>query len=62
MGGANGSKIIITTHVKLVAEITSPVSIYTLKGLSEEESWSLFEQIAFRKGQETNNPRLIEIG
>ena len=62
MGGAKGSKIIITTRVQLVAEITSPVSIYTLKGLSEDESWSLFEQIAFRKGQKTNNPRLIEIG
>ena len=62
MGGAKGSKIVITTRVQLVAEITSPVSIYTLKGLSEDESWSLFEQIAFRKGQETNIPRLIEIG
>ena len=62
MGGAKVSKIIITTRVQLVAKITSPVSIYTLKGLSEDESWSLFEQIAFRKGQETNNPRLIEIG
>ncbi|XP_075675202.1 disease resistance protein RGA2-like [Castanea sativa] len=62
MGGAEGSKIIMTTRSKLVAEITSPVSIYTLKGLSEDESWSLFEQKAFRKGEETNNPRLIEIG
>uniref|UniRef100_A0A2N9I9E7 Rx N-terminal domain-containing protein n=1 Tax=Fagus sylvatica TaxID=28930 RepID=A0A2N9I9E7_FAGSY len=32
MGGAKGSKIIITTRAKLVAETTSPVSIYTLKG------------------------------
>ncbi|KAL4616244.1 hypothetical protein ACB092_07G185000 [Castanea dentata] len=61
-GGAKGSKIIITTRVQLVAEITSPVSIHTLKGLSEEESWSLFEQIAFTKGEETNNSRLKEIG
>jgi hypothetical protein len=62
MGGAKGSKIIITTRAKLVAETTSPVSIYTLKGLSEDQSWSLFEQIAFRKRQETNNPKLVEIG
>ncbi|XP_075673578.1 disease resistance protein RGA2-like [Castanea sativa] len=61
-GGAKGSKIIITTRVQLVAEITSPVSIHTLKGLSEDESWSLFEQIAFTKGEETNNSRLKEIG
>ncbi|XP_075673635.1 disease resistance protein RGA2-like [Castanea sativa] len=61
-GGAKGSKIIMTTRSKLVAEITGPVSIYTLNGLSDDESWSLFEQIAFRKGQETNNPGLKEIG
>uniref|UniRef100_A0A2N9HE21 Rx N-terminal domain-containing protein n=1 Tax=Fagus sylvatica TaxID=28930 RepID=A0A2N9HE21_FAGSY len=32
MGGAKGSRIIITTRAKLVAEITSPISIYTLNG------------------------------
>ena len=43
------SKKDLQTRVQLVSEITSPVSIYTLKGLFEDESWSLFEQIAFRK-------------
>ena len=62
MGGAKGSRIIITTRAKLVAEITSPISIYTLNGLSVDQSWSLFKQIAFRKRQETNNPKLVEIG
>ncbi|KAK4591948.1 hypothetical protein RGQ29_016427 [Quercus rubra] len=64
VGGAKGSKIVITTRARLVAEITCPVSIYTLKGLNEEQSWLLFKQIAFRKGQGqgTNNPRLEEIG
>ncbi|XP_030963388.1 putative disease resistance protein RGA1 [Quercus lobata] len=64
MGGAKGSKIVITTRGRLVAEITCPTSIYTLKGLDEEQSWLLFKQIAFRKGQGqgTNNPRLEEIG
>ncbi|KAK4591947.1 hypothetical protein RGQ29_016426 [Quercus rubra] len=64
VGGAKGSKIVITTRARLVAEITCPVSIYTLKGLNEERSWLLFKQIAFRKGQGqgTNNPRLEEIG
>jgi hypothetical protein len=62
MGGAKGSRIIITTRAKLVAEITSPISVYTLNGLSEDQSWSLFEQIAFRKRQETNHPKLVEIG
>uniref|UniRef100_A0A2N9I0S0 Uncharacterized protein n=1 Tax=Fagus sylvatica TaxID=28930 RepID=A0A2N9I0S0_FAGSY len=62
MGGAKGSKIVITTRLKLVADIISPVAIYTLNGLSEDQSWSLFKQIAFRKGEETNNHRLVEIG
>ena len=62
MGGAKGSKIVITTRMKLVVDITSPVAMYTLDGLSKVQSWSLFKQIAFRKGQETNNPRLVKIG
>ncbi|KAL4601037.1 hypothetical protein ACB092_11G242800 [Castanea dentata] len=64
IGGAKGSKIVITTRVRLVEEIICSVSIYTLKGLNEEQSWLLFKQIAFRKGrgQGTNNPRLEEIG
>nr|XP_023926762.1 disease resistance protein RGA2-like [Quercus suber] len=62
IGGAKGSKIVITTRVKLVAEITCPVSTYALNGLSEDHSWSLFEKIAFRNRQETNNTKLVEIG
>ena len=60
--GAKGSKIVITTRVKLVAEITHPISIYGLKGLSKHHSWFLFEKIAFRNRQETNNTKLVEIG
>ncbi|KAK4591952.1 hypothetical protein RGQ29_016430 [Quercus rubra] len=64
VGGAKGSKIVITTRERSVAEITCTAPIYTLKGLNEEQSWLLFKQIAFRKvqGQGTNNPRLEEIG
>ncbi|XP_050284776.1 putative disease resistance protein RGA4 isoform X4 [Quercus robur] len=62
MGGYKGSKIIITTRIKLVAEITRTISPYFLKGLSEEQSWVLFRQVAFRKWQETNNPKLMTIG
>ena len=63
VGGAKGSKIVITTRERLVAEITCPAPIYTLKGLNEEQSWLLFKQIALRKGQGQgiNNPRLEEI-
>ncbi|XP_050284767.1 putative disease resistance protein RGA4 [Quercus robur] len=62
MGGSKGSKIIITTRSRLVAKITHTVSPYILKGLSEERSWFLFEQVAFSKGQVTNNPTLVTIG
>ena len=52
----------ITTRTKLVAAITSTISSYHLKGLSEKKSWSLFKQMAFRKGQEMINPNLEAIG
>ena len=35
---------------------------YILKGLSEERSWILFEQVAFSKWQVTNNLTLVTIG
>ncbi|XP_023887785.1 putative disease resistance protein RGA3 [Quercus suber] len=62
MGGSKGSKVVITTRTKLVAEITSTISPYYLKGLLENQSWSLFKQMAFRKRQEMINPNLEEIG
>ncbi|XP_075645834.1 putative disease resistance protein RGA1 [Castanea sativa] len=62
MGGSKGSKIIITTRSRFVAKITHTVSPHILKGLSEEQSWFLFEQVAFSKGQVTNNPTLVRIG
>nr|XP_023925072.1 putative disease resistance protein RGA4 [Quercus suber]XP_023925073.1 putative disease resistance protein RGA4 [Quercus suber]XP_023925074.1 putative disease resistance protein RGA4 [Quercus suber]XP_023925076.1 putative disease resistance protein RGA4 [Quercus suber]XP_023925077.1 putative disease resistance protein RGA4 [Quercus suber]XP_023925078.1 putative disease resistance protein RGA4 [Quercus suber]XP_023925079.1 putative disease resistance protein RGA4 [Quercus suber]XP_02392508 len=62
MGGSKGSKIIITTRIRLVAEITHTVSPCFLKGLSQEQSWVLFRQVAFKKGQEANNPKLMTIG
>ena len=62
MGGSKGSKIIITSRIRKVAEITRTVSPYFLEGLSKEQSWVLFRQVAFRNGQEANNPKLVTIG
>nr|XP_023920058.1 putative disease resistance protein RGA3 [Quercus suber] len=63
MGGSKGSKIIITTRIRLVAEITLPdLPFIDLKGLSKEQSWVLFRQRAFKKGQENNNPKLVTVG
>uniref|UniRef100_A0A2N9GAM0 Rx N-terminal domain-containing protein n=1 Tax=Fagus sylvatica TaxID=28930 RepID=A0A2N9GAM0_FAGSY len=63
IGGSKGSKVVITTRSRLVAKITSTVSSsYFLEGLSKDESWSLFKQMAFEKGQVTIDSKLEEIG
>uniref|UniRef100_A0A2N9FZJ5 NB-ARC domain-containing protein n=1 Tax=Fagus sylvatica TaxID=28930 RepID=A0A2N9FZJ5_FAGSY len=62
IGGSKGSKVVITTRSRLVARITSRVSPYFLEGLSKDESWSLFKQMAFEKGQVTIDSKLEEIG
>uniref|UniRef100_A0A2N9FNW9 Rx N-terminal domain-containing protein n=1 Tax=Fagus sylvatica TaxID=28930 RepID=A0A2N9FNW9_FAGSY len=63
MGGSKGSKVMITTRSNKVAEITSTISSSIfLKGLSENQSWSLLKKMAFKKGQESINPTLKEIG
>ncbi|XP_037491484.1 putative disease resistance protein RGA3 [Jatropha curcas] len=48
---ASGSKIIVTTRLKIVAERIISDSIYELQGLSKQDSWSLFVQMAFRQGR-----------
>ncbi|KAJ6329841.1 hypothetical protein OIU76_008631 [Salix suchowensis] len=49
-----GNKIIITTRSDAIAKLTSRVPL-ELKGLADEESWSLFSNKAFGPGQESNN-------
>ncbi|XP_050259698.1 putative disease resistance protein RGA4 [Quercus robur] len=61
MGGAKGSKVVITTRSNKVVEITS-TSSYFLEGLSRDQSWSLLKKMAFKKGQETINSNLKAIG
>ncbi|KAI3409176.1 uncharacterized protein J3R85_019666 [Psidium guajava] len=63
MGGARGSKVLITTRSKLVADSAGADSLYFLGGLSRNQSWSLLKQMAFRRQeQELNDPRLKEMG
>ena len=62
MGGAKGSKVVVTTRTKLVAEITSTISPYFLEGLSKSQSWLLLKQMAFKKEQEIVDPNLEAIG
>jgi Leucine-rich repeat (LRR) protein len=52
MGGASGSRILMTARSEIVARISGTIQSYFLKGLKEDESWSLLKQLAFEKGQE----------
>ncbi|GAB4832585.1 hypothetical protein Ancab_040280 [Ancistrocladus abbreviatus] len=60
--GGVGSKILVTTRSQKVAEIMGSIHSHELKGLSETESWSLFEKMAFKPGQQEANPKLVELG
>jgi hypothetical protein len=62
MGGAKGSRIIVTTRSQIVAEIIGTTSAHALKGLPEEKAWSLFVKMAFKGGEEPNNQTLLALG
>uniref|UniRef100_A0A7N0TXA0 NB-ARC domain-containing protein n=1 Tax=Kalanchoe fedtschenkoi TaxID=63787 RepID=A0A7N0TXA0_KALFE len=62
--GKSGSRIIVTTRSKKVEEIVTTVQgfFYQLDLMSEDESWSLFESVAFPYGSEGASSTLKEIG
>nr|XP_048330715.1 disease resistance protein RGA2-like [Ziziphus jujuba var. spinosa] len=62
--GASGSRIIVTTRNKMIAQIINgPEGLAHFLGtLDEDKSWSLFKKLAFMQGQEPNDPNLLEIG
>ncbi|XP_059439346.1 putative disease resistance protein RGA4 [Corylus avellana] len=62
VGGARGSRILVTTRNESVARLTGTVQSYFLRGLDEDASWSLFKQVAFGKGQEPENSSIIVLG
>ena len=61
LDGSKGSKVVITTRNNLVADITCTISPFLLEGLSNDQSWLSFKQMAFEKKQETINPNLEAI-
>ncbi|XP_039163098.1 putative disease resistance protein RGA4 [Eucalyptus grandis] len=61
MGGARGSKILITTRLPLVAKITSPTPPLLLEGLSESDSLDLLMRMAGREGS-IQDPDMLAIG
>ncbi|TYH23562.1 hypothetical protein ES288_A03G023600v1 [Gossypium darwinii] len=61
-GGAQGSKIIITTRSRKVATITGTIPPYDLEHLSDENCLSLFLKLAFKEGEEKQHDNLVRIG
>ncbi|XVF30493.1 hypothetical protein REPUB_Repub16aG0062800 [Reevesia pubescens] len=62
VGGAKGSKIVVTTRSNQVAKISGTITPYNLEGLPYEKSLSLFLKFAFQKGEEKQHPNLVKIG
>ncbi|KAH1084393.1 hypothetical protein J1N35_024154 [Gossypium stocksii] len=63
VGGVKGSRIIVTTRSSRVAKITSKCQPYFLKGLSDDDAWCLFKEIAFeQRYEDSTNSAFVEIG
>ncbi|XP_027337887.1 putative disease resistance protein RGA3 [Abrus precatorius] len=62
MCGAQDSKILVTTRSENVAKAMTARTSYPLKGLTEQESWSLLKNIAFEDGSRGVNQNLESIG
>ncbi|XP_021758055.1 putative disease resistance protein RGA4 [Chenopodium quinoa] len=61
-GCKRGSKIIVTSRSRVVADNMGTVEAYALGVLQEDMSWALFKGLAFKEGQEHNNEHLTRIG
>ncbi|KAF8038095.1 hypothetical protein BT93_B0833 [Corymbia citriodora subsp. variegata] len=61
VGGARGSKILITTRLAFVAEITSTTSPHLLGSLSESVSLNLLMQMACPHEEEIQDPAKLSI-
>ncbi|XVF30497.1 hypothetical protein REPUB_Repub16aG0063200 [Reevesia pubescens] len=62
VGGAKGSKIVVTTRSNQVAKISGTITPHNLEGLPYDKSLSLFLKFAFKKGEEKQHPNLVKIG
>uniref|UniRef100_A0A2N9H5Y6 Rx N-terminal domain-containing protein n=1 Tax=Fagus sylvatica TaxID=28930 RepID=A0A2N9H5Y6_FAGSY len=62
IGGARGSRILVTTREMKVAETIQTVEPHVLRGLNEDQSWSLFKQMTFENGQEPENLNIKALG
>ncbi|XP_054815316.1 putative disease resistance RPP13-like protein 1 [Prosopis cineraria] len=60
--GAPGSKILITTRNKKVAEVMRSSYMHLLKPLEDEDCWKLFVKYAFKEQHQHADPNLLSIG
>ncbi|KAL2906961.1 putative disease resistance protein RGA1, partial [Bienertia sinuspersici] len=60
--GKQGSVILITTRGANVASITQTMEPHDLDRLPDHVCWSIFERLAFTKGEEARYQQLYEIG
>ncbi|KAL5738779.1 hypothetical protein ACOSP7_031540 [Xanthoceras sorbifolium] len=59
--GSRGASIIVTTRIKMVASFMGTMPLHQLSGLTEDDCWSLFKELAFGHGTE-ERPNLVELG
>jgi len=62
MCGAQGSKVVVTTRSKIVAQTMGVSDHYVLSGLTPEESWGLLKNITFGDDAVGMNQTLESIG
>ncbi|XP_042448307.1 disease resistance protein RGA2-like isoform X2 [Zingiber officinale] len=62
MYAASGSKVIMTTRSKSIADKIGTVEAIVLGDLDEISFWELFKQCAFRSSKPEEHPALVEIG
>ncbi|KAI3445044.1 hypothetical protein Pfo_001709 [Paulownia fortunei] len=62
LSGARGSQVIVTTRMEVVATIFGTIPPYVLQSLSQDMSWSLFKQVAFRSRADMENPQRVTTG
>uniref|UniRef100_A0A6P3ZR21 disease resistance protein RGA2-like n=1 Tax=Ziziphus jujuba TaxID=326968 RepID=A0A6P3ZR21_ZIZJJ len=60
--GSRGSRVLITTRNKDIAQMMQTIGPYELQGLDKKQSWSLFKKVAFERGEEPRNSNIVRIG
>ncbi|XP_021753232.1 putative disease resistance protein RGA3 [Chenopodium quinoa] len=61
-GGGKGNRILVTTRSKKVAVVVGSCWTHELKGLSDEDSWNLFQRMTLEPGQHQIEANLVDIG